>query len=303
MSENSPDDTKGRCKVKPLFRLGAACLLGLCCTVTLAQTDPEQKKRLVEQKLKLVEMLIHSPAAGNASVGREAEAPVLIERSKALVDKAKEALKASQFDAAAQSLDEALRNVAKANSKLTGEDGLSESAQKRQLADLEEQVGTYRTAIADLSRDSRVGAATQPLLARIDALADEGRKLAGAGHPGDASKKMAQAYKLAVEELSRLRAGQEVVMSLKFDTPADEFSYEQKRFQSNEILVGMMLAEGRGEGDKRPLVDGFVAEATKLRDQALLQAQSRQHKDAVATMEKAQIQLNRALQAMGVPVF
>lgn len=289
--------------MKPLFQLGAACLLALCCTLSLAQTDPEQKKRLVEQKLKLVEMLIHSPAAGNASVGREAEAPLLIERSKALVDKAKEALKAGQFDAAALSLDEALRSVAKANSKLTGEDGLSQSAQKRQLADLEEQVGTYRAAIADLSRESRAGATTQPLLARIDALAEEGRKLAVAGHPGDASKKMAQAYKLAVEELSRLRAGQEVVMSLKFDSPADEFSYEQKRFQSNEILVGMMLAEGRAEGDKRPLIDGFMGEAAKLRDQALAQAQSRQHKEAVATMEKAQIQLNRALQAMGVPVF
>jgi cellobiose-specific phosphotransferase system component IIA len=134
-------------------------------------------------------------------------------------------------------------------------------------------------------------------------MADESRKLDAAGRMGDANKKMAEAYKLQVEEISRLRAGQEVVMSLKFATPADEYAYEQKRFHSNEILVGMMIGEGRAEGDKRRLVDGFLTEAGRLKAGAIEQSINGNFKEAVSLMEKAVAQLNRALQTMGVPVF
>jgi len=65
----------------------------------------------------------------------------------------------------------------------------------------------------------------------------------------------------------------------------------------------MMIAEGRAEGDKRRLVDGFVREADRLKADAISQAINNNHKEAVAAMEKAFVQLNRALQAMGVPAF
>ena len=168
---------------------------------------------------------------------------------------------------------------------------------------MSEQVTTYRASLAELAKSQGGGGSAQAALQRVDALADEGRKLAAAGRLGDANKKMAEAYKLEVEEISRLRAGQEVVMSLKFNTPADEYAYEQKRFQSNEILVGMMIGEGRAEGDKRRLVDGFLNEAGRFKASAIEQSINNNFKEAVSLMEKAVAQLNRALQTMGVPVF
>jgi hypothetical protein len=266
----------------------------------LAEADAEAQKRLVEQKLKLVDMLVNAPAA-QATADRDAESATMINRGKALLEQARQSLAAQQYADAARALDEALQNVSRANSRNAG--GLSDSVQKQRLAEMREQVAAYRIGLADLARNKGDAATVQDTLQRVDALAAESSKLAAAGRLGEANKKMAEAYKLEVEEISRLRAGQEVVMSLKFDTPADEYAYEQKRYQSTEILVGMMLGEGRAAGDKRPLVDGFVEEAAKLRQEAAALAQANDHKKAVTTMEQAVARLNRALQAMGLPVF
>ena len=92
-------------------------------------------------------------------------------------------------------------------------------------------------------------------------------------------------------------------MSLKFDTPADEYAYEQKRYGSSLIMIDMMIGEGRAEGQKRKLVDSFVTEGNRLRSLAEAEASSRHHKEAVVLMEKAGGQLNKALQSMGIPVF
>lgn len=289
------------------FIAGPLAILLLVLTIggryALAQTAPdaEQQRRLAEQKLKLVDMLVNSPKAQASGTSKDVETAALVERGKDLLKQAREALAAQRYADAAQALDEALRSVSKANSRSA--DGLSDSVQKQHLQDMTEQVASYRHSLAELVKDRGDASTAKTTLQRVDALADEGRKLAAAGRLGEANKKMAEAYKLEVEEVSRLRAGQEVVISLKFETPADEYIYEQKRFQSNEILVGMMIGEGRAEGDKRRLVDSFLKEAAKLKEDAVALAQSNRHKDAVATMEKAALQLNRALQSMGMPVF
>ena len=92
-------------------------------------------------------------------------------------------------------------------------------------------------------------------------------------------------------------------MSLKFDSPIEEFAYEQKRYQSNEILTSMMLGEGRAIGENRKLVDGYITNAAMLKEDANRLAHNNDYTGGVAVMEKAITQLNRALQTMGVPVF
>ncbi|WP_246265664.1 hypothetical protein [Aromatoleum diolicum] len=283
--------------------MAAALLVGAVAAQTPAD-GADQKRRLIEQKIRLLEMLINSPAAKGAPYGREAESATLLEKGRTSIDDARKALADGRFDEAAKLLDEALKSASSASRRMSaGEGGLSESAQRKSLQDLGEQVEMYRTSLGELATDPEKGAAARALLGRIDALRAESVQLATGGRLGDANRKLADAYKLAVEEMSRLRAGQEVVLSLKFDTPADEYAYEKKRFASNEIMVDMMIAEGRAEGDKRRLVDGFVDNGRRLGSQADTQASSGQYPEAVKLMEQASAQLIRALQAMGVPVF
>jgi hypothetical protein len=289
------------------FLVFCALLLGILAAPVIAQTTDaqnpsDQRKRLIEQKIRLVELLINSPAAQNSAYGREAEAPALILSGKKLLDKARTALAANQFDEAGVALDEALRSVSKASSKISAKnDSLSQSAQQESFRNLSDQVATYRLSLADLVKQGISEA--KPIVAQVDTLIQEANTLFKTTQLGDANRKLAEAYKLAIESLTRLRAGQTVTLSLKFDSPEQEYEYEIKRFNSGEIMVNMMVDEGRAEGDRRKLVDGFVGEGKRLHEQASDLARSRDYKSAVSSMEKATIQLNRALQAMGVPVF
>lgn len=279
-----------------------ACL-GSGPSLADAPAEADQKRRLAEQKLKLVEMLIDAPATRANLARAPGEGTALIEQSRQLTQQARRAIDGTQYEAATRDLDEALRNVFKLNSRPAGDSAQSDEARRQQYRDLAEQLAGYRASLQDLGRDGRNGEAARKLLGRIDRLSDEAGKLQAAGQAAEAGRKMAEAYKLAVSEISQLRAGQEVVMSLKFDSPADEFAYEMKRYQSNQILVDMMIGEGRAEGERRTLVDGFLGTAARLRDEARSAADGKDYKQAVAGMEKANGQLNRALQAMGVPVF
>jgi hypothetical protein len=270
----------------------------------LAQAPAEDgKRRLIEQKIKLLEMLLGSPAAKNAAFGKDAETTQLIEKGARAVDTARQALAGQRFDEATAALDDGMKAVTSATRRLQSSSALSESAQRKTYDEQSEQVATYRGSAADLIRDPKAGEAARALLARIDTLMAEAKQLAAGGRLGEANRKLAETYKLATEEIARLRQGQEVVMSLKFDSPADEYAYEQKRYGSNEIMVEMMINEGKAEGERRKLVDGFVNEGRRLKREAEQRADAAQYKEALGHMEKANEQMKRALQVLGVPVF
>lgn len=285
-------------------KLAVIVLASLLAAGAIAQTTDgeEAQRRLVEQKLRLVETLLNAPAAKNAAVSG-GEAQSLLDGSVTALAEARAALAAGNIEAAAKRADEAFKSLAAISRRMSAGNALSESAQRKNFDDLREQVATYRASVAELVRDPKMGAAARQLLGQIDQAAAEAARLEGAGQLGDANKRLAETYKLAVVELSRLRAGQEVVMSLKFDTPADEYAYEQKRFKSNEIMVNMLIAEGKAEGERRTLVDGFVGAGRRLRQEAAENAGAGRYKEAVDLMEQATAQTLRALQAMGVPAF
>jgi len=271
---------------------------------TTATDSGNQKRKLIEQKIRLIDMLINSPAAKSASTGRDQESVKLIESGQKTFESAKQAYADDRLDEASKLLDDALRSASSASKKVAPSgDGFSESAQRKTFADTADQIAAYRVSVVDLARDPKVGADAAQLLLKIDAMTSESRQLADRGQLSDANKKLASAYRLTIEEITRLRAGQEVILSLKFDTPADEYAYELKRFASTSTMVDMMIAEGRADDQKRHLVDGLVTDANKLKSSADTAADASQHKEAVGLMEKAVKQLNRALQSMGIPVF
>ena len=284
-----------------------ALLVGLinpCLAQTPGADGNEQKGKLIEQKIRLIEMLVNSPAAKSSAAGKDPDSLALIESGRKALEEAKRAYAESRFDDASKLLDTSLKSASSASRKMsTGGTGLSESAQRKSLADMSDQVATYRAGVVDLTRDPKLGAEAKNLLARVDALTAESKQLADGGRLGDANKKLASAYKMLVEDLTKLRDGQEVVMSLKFETPADEYAYEQKRFGSSLVMIDMMIDEGRADGQKRKLIDSFIAEGNQLKGLAEVEASSQRHKDAVDLMEKATKQLNRALQSMGIPIF
>jgi len=277
----------------------AFAILAICATGVSAETS--QKLVLAQQKAKLVEVLINAPAMRAAQDGKNPEAAALIAQSRNLLSQAGSAISLTRADEAIEHLDEALRNLSKASSQLTSDK--PGGASKKEFDEHASQIASYRRTLQDMMNTPQTATPARQLIARIDSMTTEGRKLFDSGQHDEANKRMAATYKLAVEEISRLRDGQEVVMRLHFNSPREEFDYEQKRFYSNEILVGMMIREGRASGEARKQVDSYVQEANAIKAEAANRGSAGDYATAVKDMEKANLQLNRALQTMGVPVF
>lgn len=279
-------------------------LLAVCLAVLThspwASAD-DAKQRLIEQKIKLLESLLNSPSARGAAYGTEAESALLVEQGRQAIEAARQSAAQGQYEAAGQSLDGAMRAVSQASRKLKASGSLTESAQQKTYADQSEQVATYRASLAQMADGGNAEA--KKALSHLDGQVAEARLLQASNRLGDANRRLAEAYRYATEEITRLRQGQEVVMTLNFSSPAEEYAYEEKRYASNASMVDMMINEGKAEGGRRMLVDRFVSEADRLKREAMKQADAGDFKGAVGTMERAGGQLIKALQSMGVPVF
>lgn len=276
-------------------------ILAICSAPLSAETN--QKLILARQKAKLVETLINAPAIRAAQESRNPDVLALIEQSRQRLSQAGNAIDLVRTEEAIEQLDEALRNLSKASSLLTSDKPGTGSAQQKLFDEHASQIESYRRTLQDMMNTPQTAAAARQLIVRIDGMVADGRKLFDNGQHVEANKRMAATYKLAVEEISRLRNGQEVVMRLQFASPREEFDYEQKRYYSNEILIGMMIREDRASGEAGSQVDTYLQGANAIKAEAVGRAKAGDYAAAVKEMEKANLQLNRALQMMGVPVF
>lgn len=241
-------------------------------------TDVNPQRRLVEQKLRLVESLQKEPSS-----------------ARPLIDDAKKALAVGDYPQAGRLLDEALKGASRgaAGDNKNWVNGLRE---------LEAQISSYRNAVHELVRAGKDGGAGQVLVDQVDLKMNEAKRLEASGRLSDANRVLTEAYRQVTKGLSDMRFGQTVTQSLKFDTPADEYAYELRRYSSNEMIVSMMVERDSASPSKR-MVDNLVSEGQRLHTEAKEYAQAGNYKAAVAAMEQAVGQLNRALQMLGVPVF
>jgi hypothetical protein len=282
-------------------------ILAACLTATAASaaSDPAAtdggRRALVAQKLKLVEQLLASPRARDIDAGADGEAKAALGRARAMLDEARKAADVSETERAEASANEALR-LATTAGRSRGAAELADSAQRQRNTELREQIGVYRTALVAALAARRSEPRSSPLAA-LDRLVADAELAAANGRQGDANKSLAQAYQVAVAALSELRAGETVMIELKFDTPADEFAYEQKRHQSHEMLIEMIVAERKPAAGARALIEQEVARARDLRARAAERAGAADHRAAIGLMEEATGHLVRALQLAGMPAI
>jgi hypothetical protein len=232
-----------------------------------ADNDAAPTRILLEQKLRLVELLVASPAVKGGDPG--ADAARVLARRQQLLAEAKQALASGDLDGAGRLLDEAMVRTGRSGGRTDGaRDTLNAVAQEARYKNLKEQVASYRGSLQTLARDEHLATEAKALLARTDAQDREAAGLAASGDLEAANRRLGDAYRRLVEGLSRLQAGQTVVLSLKFDTPEQEYAYEQRRFQSNELLLKMNLAERHPEGDLLQRVDEMTGQGRRLLDEA-----------------------------------
>lgn len=282
-------------------RLPVLVLIGSLIAGSAAAAEPEPTQQLAEQKQRLVAALLDSPAMQAA--GQQPDAAALVAASRRRLEQARGDLQAARTGDAIRELDEALKDLSKAGSLLGGNPQAGTAASARQFQERAAEVDSFRRAIEDMAASPATAAAARRLLAGVDRLAAEARSSVAAGRSAEGLQRINEAYRLAVGEISRLRQGQEVTLRLHFDSPREEFDYEQKRYHSNEILVALLSRDERAGAEAKPQLESLLRGAADLKEAAAAKAAGNDYAAAVRDMENASQQLNRALQLLGVPVF
>lgn len=184
------------------------------------------------------------------------------------------------------------------------QDAVGNAYLREQLRSEIELVVSYRNAFKSLTSDPSLGPRARAAEAKVAALVAHSERLAASSRLAEAISVAEEANRLVVESIVRLRNGETVVVSLSFDNPMQEYAYEQRRFKSNEVMVLMMVDEGRASDPRqRKIVDEFSNEGHRLHQLAEKDAGIGKYAEAVRSMEAASVELTKALQAMGVPIF
>jgi hypothetical protein len=280
-----------------------ALLLGTQPAAAEDALASDSRRTTIEQKLKLVGQLLASPKMKQALASTNPEARSQAEKAQHLVGQAREALAGNDLDQASAALDHALKSVSAASSLAGKGADLDLAAHRARNAELLEQVQTYRAALVETRKDPAAAEAAGRAIARLDSLSAEARLLAERTQYTQANKLLGEAYLAAANALTSLRSGQTVTLSLKFDTPADEYAYEQKVNLSHEMLVEMLVNDGKAQGTMRGTIDQALDQNRMLKVEAEKHARAGDHGIAIKTLEQATLRLKRTLQGFGVPIF
>lgn len=184
------------------------------------------------------------------------------------------------------------------------DDVVSNAFQRDQIRSVVDQVRAYRGALKSLTEDRRFSSQAKAVEVKIEALLRRTEQLMAETRFGEATSVASEANRLVVETIARMRSGDTVVVSLSFDSPAQEFAYEMRRFESSEVMLAMALEDGRSVAPGlRKNVDVLLTEARRQRQLGEQEARVGKHAEGVRLLEGANRQMTRALQELGVPVF
>jgi hypothetical protein len=281
-------------------------LLLACCLSLLvaapgraaeAAREATPRQPVLAQKARLVEQLLGSAKVRAVEAGADADAKATL----ALARSALAESRAAADDKVGETLlNEALRLLMLAT-RGPSASAAADEAQARRNTELREQVAAYR---ADLVKSAQArGLPPPPAVAALDQHLAAAQALSRSARHAEAGELLAQAYRLAVDTLVALRAGETVTIELRFDTPADEYAYELKRYRSHQLLVEMTLDERRPDAAVRSAMDQHTQQAEALNKSAADRAAAGDHRAAIKALEQATQLLVRALQAAGMPVY
>ena len=91
-----------------------------------------------------------------------------------------------------------------------------------------------------------------------------------------------------------------LVYDLNFETAADEYEYEVKRFVGYEELIPIAIEAKKPAAGAVKLMESFLNKARKRRDEAQSKADSGDYSTAISMMLQATKTVRRALRMVGV---
>ncbi len=261
-------------------------------------------KPIVDQKRLLVENMAYRSVAAKAIIeSGDSEAKAALDKAKGLVEEAKTAAAAGNYQDADGKLNQALKLINDHAKRLThkkvGAERDQELFKRRRHA-----VETFLNAYQRVSSDPNADSSKMPK-EHTDWIAQELAKadaLAGKGDFKKAQEPLAAAYERTRELIRTMRAGQTLTRSLNFATAEEEYQYELKRNDSHFALLDFAISEKNPRGSVVQFIDRSRGKARDERGTAEGMAKQGDFKGAIGKLNASTNVLLQAIRMSGIYV-
>lgn len=276
-------------------------------TVTASTTAAPAKKAAVsenkvKQKIMFADMMVNGQGAKRVAASSNVEAQQLIAGAKSDLAESRKKLLAGALPEALALADNALKRVGSASRLVPSEDAKAQLARRND--ELQQEIKdfelSYERNYKRMAKAGNVSADVEYDKARVESLKSDAELLAGKGDYVKSNAKLEEAQSIVTMGLHKMLDSKTLVYDLKFESPAEEFEYELKRFSGYEALVPVAIEMKKPAAGALSLMDSFLEKARKRRDEAQGKADSGDYAAAMEMMVQATKTVRRALRMVGV---
>lgn len=272
------------------------CIASSVATAANCVADSDEAQLgSAQQKIVLLQKMVgDSEPARRVLQSNDADAMDALEAARQSAVAAKEALDNRCFRQAAEIADGGLKTASKAFRTVSAaqRDGRAE------YDDLHSRTVTFMESLAEqpkerqgLAEDDFVGMQRQ--VGRAESLAQSGKYQ-------EATALLAPVADRLQRRLIEVLDQQTVVYEKTFSGPRDEYSYLLEQMRGYELLVDRVLEERQPSYTSRRSFEDSSKEAMQLKAEAMALAAVGQWPEALPLMEKAVLQYERVIRALGI---
>ena len=266
----------------------------------LAAADPDSAD-LVRRQITMTKNYLESGTAGKIDASDNPQARQLLEQARTLFSEGNAEFESGDLDAARQKLTLAIQKftaAAAANAKKAVDPEKFSADIAAIRAEIEAYLGSFNTALAQKG-PSMAGLLDQQYVAE---LMTRGGQLQTDGDYRAAISSLNEAKRLVVEALIKIRNNETVVYTVEFQTPADEFRYENERYLEYQALGQQVLDNGDIAQSRRKLFEQLRQKSEQLSEEALALAGQGDFTTAIGRMEDAVNKMVQGLRMLGIPL-
>jgi soluble cytochrome b562 len=279
---------------------GALLLMGITVVPALAEEPKKPAFSLdrdsVQSRIENVRRLVNTSSGAQRVAQGSNEARSLRDQAVRDLAHAEQSFAAGEMARAHESLQKATMAMFQAIRKV----GTGKVGQDKLLQDYRNKRGSLDALLEALERVAAEKGSDAGGAFRIRAQAAEADKLADAGRLKEARASLDQTYDAVKVEVERLRSGDTLVRTLEFASKEEEYAYELDRNETHRMLVRLLLDEKNLDQGSQAQVDGYIAEAGRLRAEADQAAADGLHERGIQLLEASTKQLVRAIRRAGV---
>ena len=268
---------------------------------TPTAADGEARVRMLSKKLALLERLVNqSPTAKRIQGEEQNPANEILAQARTSLAEAGELFAKENYDGAEASINSGFKLMAKA-SRTLGKPKVTLEAEQHKYAGLRERVVTFTDALERVYAEKRIDSTSEQAdLQILRHGIEEAQTLAQSKDYRDANRTLDSMAEMVEIALTRARHQETLLHALTFESPEEEYAYEQGRNRSYEMLIALLRNKEGVDDAKLRLFSTVVEQNDSVRARADTLAAEGDVQGAIEHLERGTERLAKALRALGL---